>query len=201
MRGVAFRNTGNTDAALADFDKALHIMPTSSSTLAERGWTKYMLKKEEAALKDFTTAITYAEPNAWLYVQRGSVYQSLGDSAKAKSDFEMALQLDTVSSAYAFALLRLGKSLPAINFMKTIVAENPDDSGEYYDLACLYSLANMKSESIAALKHAVELGYKCFHHIQLDRDLDNIRNEQGYKELLSNITKTKVSKMLEGYIK
>ena len=201
MRGVAFRNTGNTDAALADFDKALHITPTSSSALAERGWTKYMLKKEEAALKDFTTAITYAEPNAWLYVQRGSVYQSLGDSAKAKSDFEMALQLDTVSSAYAFALLRLGKTLPAINFMKAIVAENPDDSGEYYDLACLYSLANMKSESIAALKCAVELGYKCFHHIQLDRDLDNIRNEQGYKDLLNNITKSKVSKMLGGFTK
>lgn len=201
MRGVAYRNMGNTDAAFTDFDKALQIAPTSISALAERGWTKYMLNKDEAALKDFTTAITYAEPNAWLHIQRGSIYQSLGDSIKAKTDFEMAMQLDTISSTYAFALVHLGKKQQAINVMKAIVAENTEDAGEHYDLACLYSLANMKSESIIALKRAVELGYKGFHHMQFDRDLDNIREEQGYKELLNNITKSKVSKMLEGFTK
>jgi tetratricopeptide (TPR) repeat protein len=192
---------GDSAAAFTDFDKALQIAPTSASALAERGWTKYMLKKEEAALKDFTTAITYADPNAWLYVQRGSIYQSLGDSIKAKTDFEMAMQLDTVSSTYAFALVHLGKKQQAINVMKAIVAENTEDAGEHYDLACLYSLANMKSESVTALKRAVELGYKGFHHMQFDRDLDNIREEQGYKDLLANITKSKVSKMLEGFTK
>ena len=201
MRGVAYRNMGNTDAAFTDFDKALQIAPTSASALAERGWTKYMLKKEEAALKDFTTAITYAEPNAWLHIQRGSIYQSLGDSIKAKTDFEMAMQLDTISSTYAFALVHLGKKQQAINVIKAIVAENTEDAGEHYDLACLYSLANMKSESVTALKRAVELGYKGFHHMQFDRDLDNIREEQGYKDLLNNITKSKVSKMLEGFTK
>lgn len=199
MRGTAYRNTGNTDAALSDFNKALQIVPTSSYALSERGWTKYMLKNDEAALKDFNAAITYAAPNAWLYVQRGSIYQNIGDSVKAKSDFEMALQLDTVSSTYAFALVHLGKKQQAINVMKAIVAENTEDAGEHYDLACLYSLANMKSESVVALKRAVELGYKGFHHMQFDRDLDNIREEQGYKDILNNITKSKVSKMLEGF--
>ena len=201
MRGVAYRNTGNTDAAFADFDKALQISPTSSYTLAERGWTKYMLKKDEAALKDFTTAITYAEPNAWLYVQRGSIYQSLGDSIKAKTDFEMVMQLDTVSSTYAFALVHLGKKQQAINVMKTIIAENAEDAGEHYDLACLYSLANMKSEAITALQRAVELGYKSYHHIQLDRDLDNIRTEADLQQILNLLTQSKVSKLFEGLTK
>jgi hypothetical protein len=35
--------------------------------------------------------------------------------------------------------------------------------------------------------------------MQFDRDLDNIREEQGYKDLLANITKSKVSKMFEGF--
>ena len=201
MRGVAYRNTGNTDAALADFDKALQIAPTSASALAERGWTKYMLKQDEAALKDFTTAITYAEPNAWLYVQRGSIYQSLGDSTKAKADFETALQLDSVSSTYAFALVHLGKTEQAVNAMKAIVETNAEDAGEYYNLACLYSLANMKSEAIAALQRAVELGYKSYHHIQLDRDLDNIRTEAGFQQVLNLLTKSKVSKLFEALTK
>ena len=201
MRGVAYRNTGNTDAALADFDKALQIAPTPASALAERGWTKYMLKQDEAALKDFTTAITYAEPNAWLYVQRGSVYQSLGDSTKAKADFETALQLDSVSSTYAFALVHLGKTEQAVNAIKAIVKANAEDAGEYYNLACLYSLANMKSEAIAALQRAVELGYKSYHHIQLDRDLDNIRTEADLQRILNLLTKSRVSKLFEGLSK
>lgn len=201
MRGVAYRQMGNTESAILDFNKALQIAPTSSYALAERAWTKDMLKQDAEALKDYTSAITYAEPNAWLYIQRGRMYQSTGDSLKAKADFETALQLDTISSTHAFALMHLGKTQAAVNFMKAIVAENTNDGGEYYNLACLYSLANMKPEAIVALQRAIELGYKAYSHIQLDRDLDNIRTEQGYKDLLTNITKSKVSKMLEGFTK
>lgn len=200
-RGVAQRNAGNTDAAFADFEKALQINPTSANAFAERAWTKDMLYKDKEALKDYTAAITYAEPNAWIHIQRGRMYLATGDSVKAKADFELALQLDTTSSSHAFALLHLGKTLPAINFMKAIVTENPDDAGEYYDFACLYALANMKQESIEALKRAIELGYKAYNHIQLDRDLTNIREEQAYKDLLSTITKSKISKMFEGFTK
>jgi hypothetical protein len=81
--------------------------------------------------------------------------------------------------------------------MKSIVAENAEDAGEHYDLACLYSLANMKSEAITALQRAVELGYKGFHHIQFDRDLDNIRAEEGYQNVLNLLTRSKVSKLFE----
>jgi hypothetical protein len=59
----------------------------------------------------------------------------------------------------------------------------------------------MKSESITTLQRAVELGYKGFHHMQFDRDLDNIRAEKGYKDILNNITKMKVSKIFEGFSK
>ncbi len=201
MRGVAYRQMGNTDSALADFAKALQIMPTNISALAERGWTKDMLHRDKEALKDYTSAITYAVPNAWLYIQRGRMYQSTGDSLKAKADFETALQLDTISSTHAFALMHLGKTQAAIDFMKTIVAENFDNEGEQYDLACLYSLANMKQEAVMALNHAVEMGYKAYNHIMLDRDLDNIREEKGYKDILNNITKMKVSKIFEGFSK
>ena len=201
MRAIAQRNAGDTDAALADFNKALQINPTSANALAERAWTKDMLYKDKEAIKDYTAAITYAEPNAWIHIQRGRMYQTTGDSVKAKADFELALQLDTTSSTHAFALLHLGRTLPAINFMKAIIAENPNDAGEHYDLACLYSLANMKTEAIEALKRAIELGYKAYNHIKLDRDLTNIREEQAYKNLLNNITKSKVSRMLEGFAK
>ncbi len=197
MRAIAQRNDGNTDAALADFDKALQIDPTSAYALAERGWTKDMLYKDREALKDYNAAITYAEPNAWIYLQRGRMYQAVGDSIKAQTDFEQALQLDTVSSTLAFALFYLGDTDQAIAFMNAIIAENPEDAGEYYNLACLYALANKKQEAVDALKLAIELGYKSYNHIRLDRDLTNIREEQAYQDILNKITKSKISKMFE----
>jgi hypothetical protein len=81
--------------------------------------------------------------------------------------------------------------------MKAIVSENINDAGEHYDLACMYSVTNKKDEAIAALQQAIKLGYKVYNHIKLDRDLENIREEQGYKDLLNDITKDKVSKMFE----
>jgi tetratricopeptide (TPR) repeat protein len=197
MRAIAQRNDGNTDAALVDFDKALQIDPTSAYALAERGWTKDMLYKDREALKDYNAAITYAEPNAWIYLQRGRMYQAIGDSIKAQTDFEQALQLDTVSSTQAFALFYLGDTDQAIAFMNAIIAENPEDAGEYYNLACLYALANKKQEAVDALKLAIELGYKSYNHIRLDRDLTNIREEQAYQDILNKITKSKISKMFE----
>ncbi len=199
MRAVAQRNAGNTDAAFIDFEKALQISPTSGYALSERGWTNDMLYKEKEAFKDYNVAITYSEPNAWLHIQRGRMYMNMEDSVKAKLDFELALQLDTASSLHAFALLYLGEIQQAIDFIKAIVSENINDAGEHYDLACIYSLANKKDEAIVALQQAIKLGYKAYNHIKLDRDLENIRDEQGYKDLLNDITKDKVSKIFEQF--
>ncbi len=196
-RGVAQRNAGNLDEAFADFDKALQISPTSVYALAERAWTNDMLGKEKEALKDYISAITYSRPNAWFHIQRGRMYKNMGDSVKAKLDFELALQLDTIGSMHAFALIHLGEIKEAIDFMKAIVEKDIEDAGEHYNLACIYSLANKKVEAIAELQHAIKLGYKAYNHIKLDRDLENIRNEQGYKNLLNDITKEKVSEMFE----
>jgi predicted Zn-dependent protease len=125
------------------------------------------------------------------------MYQAIGDSIKAQTDFEQVLQLDTVSSTLAFALFYLGDTDQAIAFMNAIIVENPEDAGEYYNLACLYALANKKQEAVDALKLAIELGYKSYNHIRLDRDLTNIREEQAYQDILNKITKSKISKMFE----
>lgn len=197
MRAVAQRNAGNIDAAFVDFEKALQISPTDGYTLSERGWTNDMLGKEKEAFKDYNLAITYSKPNAWLYIQRGRMYKNMGDSVTAKLDFELALQLDTISSWHAFALFYLGEIQQAINFMKNIVTNNINDAGEHYNLACIYSLANKKEDALVELQQAIKLGYKAYNHIKLDRDLENIRTEQKYKDLLNNIINDKVSKMFE----
>jgi hypothetical protein len=60
----------------------------------------------------------------------------------------------------------------------------------YYNLTCIYSLSNDKPSALNFLKKAVDLGYNDYRHVQLDTDLDNIRNEKEFAELNKKLKST-----------
>jgi hypothetical protein len=53
-----------------------------------------------------------------------------------------------------------------------------------YNLSCTYSLVNDKKNGIAYLKKSIDAGYNDYGHIQKDSDLDNIRHESAYLEIM-----------------
>lgn len=61
----------------------------------------------------------------------------------------------------------------------------PDDPLVRYNLACSYSLLKIPDSCFRALKKAIQLGYRDFAFMEKDPDLDFIRNDPRYKELLS----------------
>ncbi|MGE0568798.1 MAG: transglutaminase domain-containing protein [Bacteroidia bacterium] len=63
-------------------------------------------------------------------------------------------------------------------------------SGMYYNLTCLYSLQSNKPSAITNFNNAIKYGYRDYYHILEDTDLDNIRNEEGYKKIVSGLKKT-----------
>ncbi|HUI91784.1 MAG TPA: hypothetical protein VLX68_05995 [Chitinivibrionales bacterium] len=76
----------------------------------------------------------------------------------------------------------LGKALLADSTM-------PFKQGMHYNMACMYSLQNKKTEAIRELKEAFNAGDKGFTRKQLDhdKDLDNIRKEPGYVEIYKRL--------------
>ena len=60
----------------------------------------------------------------------------------------------------------------------------------YYNLTCIYSLSSDKKSALANLKKAIEAGYNDYGHVQLDTDLDNIRNEKEFLELNKKLKST-----------
>lgn len=55
-----------------------------------------------------------------------------------------------------------------------------------YNLACLHSLKGSKAKAVEWLDKAVRAGFKDRGWIKKDRDLDNIRDEEGYKKILAD---------------
>ncbi|MEI6766973.1 MAG: transglutaminase-like domain-containing protein [Bacteroidota bacterium] len=60
-------------------------------------------------------------------------------------------------------------------------------NGAYYNLCCTYSLLNNKEMAIIYFKKSIDAGYIDYAHIQEDSDLNNIRNEKEFKDILNQL--------------
>ena len=67
---------------------------------------------------------------------------------------------------------------------KKLIALQPDNAATYYNVAVLYALQNNVSESLAWLNKAIAKGYDNWDLIKTDKDLESIRNSEGYRELV-----------------
>lgn len=61
------------------------------------------------------------------------------------------------------------------------------ESNIYYNLACYQSLQNKKKEAVKNFETAYKAGYNDYRHILVDTDLNNIRQEKRFKELLADM--------------
>ncbi|MFC1592763.1 tetratricopeptide repeat protein [Candidatus Omnitrophota bacterium] len=83
------------------------------------------------------------------------------------------------------AYTRQGRYKDGLKVDKKLTKLRPDDPTVYYNLACSNSLLKMADASLAALKKAIGLGYREFDFMKKDPDLEFIRKDQRYTELLS----------------
>lgn len=198
MRGVAYENLADFEKAINDLNSSLAIEPDNYLNYLRRGWIYEKNGDFEKALKDYDTSIILGPNLPITRLKRAQILLEAKDTLKATEDLKIVLELDSVSNIRAFALVLLGNEEEAIDFMNSKLEKELNKSN-LYDLACIYSLANRKEEAIDTLGKAVKLGYKNYNHIKYDRDFINIREEQGFKDILASMNQAKVLKLFEGF--
>ena len=67
---------------------------------------------------------------------------------------------------------------------KQLVVLRPNDPLAHYNLACSYALLKRPDQALKTLRRAVELGYRDFRYMREDRDLDSIRHDARFRQLL-----------------
>jgi tetratricopeptide (TPR) repeat protein len=67
---------------------------------------------------------------------------------------------------------------------KRLVQLRPHDALAHYNLACSYALLKRPDLSLKTLRRAVELGYRDFRYMKEDRDLDSIRHDPRFRQLM-----------------
>ena len=150
-----------------------------------RGWYKELNGDRDGAIEDYTMCITQHSQYPYVYMSRGQLLQLEGEEAAARKDFRKCIELDTVNmnkmTCAFYAYHFLGDDRNAVRLLDTLLAHE----GSFYEAVCLYSRMGQKDKAIEYLRKAFENGYHNFTHLERDDDVDNIRNEKEFKDLVA----------------
>jgi tetratricopeptide (TPR) repeat protein len=86
--------------------------------------------------------------------------------------------------ASLYPLYNAGDYEAYIEQARPLIAANPEYGSALYNLACVESLAGRKEDAIESLRTAIERWPRSKELAPDDSDLDAIRDEPGYKELV-----------------
>jgi tetratricopeptide (TPR) repeat protein len=77
-----------------------------------------------------------------------------------------------------------GRIKEGLEVDRQLVRLRPKDSLAHYNLACSYAILKKRDAAIQTLRRAVELGYRDFRYMRQDRDLDAIRDDPRFRQIL-----------------
>jgi len=77
-----------------------------------------------------------------------------------------------------------GRYAEGLQVDRRLVQLRPTDALAHYNLACSYALLKRSDQALKTLRRAIELGYRDFRYMREDRDLDAIRQDPRFRQLL-----------------
>jgi lipoprotein NlpI len=89
-----YRNKGENDRAIQDFNEAIRLNPNYAQAYNNRGIAYFDKRENDRAIQDFNEAIRL-DPNAFeAYGNRGYAYRNKGDNDRAIQDFNEVIRLN-----------------------------------------------------------------------------------------------------------
>jgi len=84
---------------------------------------------------------------------------------------------------YLYTQVRRHRDALAVDLR--LVALRPRDATAFYNLACSHSLLKQNTRAFKALKRALQLGYRDLDRMQEDTDLENLRLDPRWNDVVS----------------
>jgi tetratricopeptide (TPR) repeat protein len=187
--GIILIHKGRISEAVFHFQEAVRIQP--EFTLAQDNLRKALAIQQnqmDTEMERILAALKNNPDDPVLNYVLGNLYLGKGELNNAIGQFQKAL---SVQPNFPQALNNLAMTHTfsrqydqALEAFKKLIALQPDNGANYYNVAVLYALQNDVTESLAWLNKAVAKGYDNWDLIKTDKDLENIRNAEGYRELV-----------------
>ncbi|HAM52063.1 MAG TPA: hypothetical protein DCP92_15755 [Nitrospiraceae bacterium] len=187
-RGVAFRETGQLDRAMQDYNTAITLKPTEYKAYNNRGVLFYETGQLDRAIQDFNVSITTKPTNADTYANRGRVFQEMGQNRRALEDFDKAITLNPANyMAYynrGIVFGEMGQRDGALEDFNKAITLNPSSADAYTSRGFVLEEMGQLDRAMKDLNNAITLnpssgdaylnrGVVFAHMGQLDRALQD----------------------------
>jgi len=190
---------GNIEEAKSCYLKAIEMRPDYAEAYNNLGTLLIKNGKITEAVKYLEQAVALSETSkislprnnlAEAYVQQGDAVRQGGDMAGAVLLYEKALSVQNESvpalnrlvTAYAMQ----GEYARAAGLLERLRTIQPDNPDVHYNLACMLSKQGRTDEALDSLEQAIRKGFRDDRLLQTDPDLDNIRSEERFREIMRN---------------
>jgi hypothetical protein len=112
---------------------------------------------------------------------------------RARRNFKTATQLDPTRpeafNGIGVTYYGRGDYEEALRWYKKALEVDPNFGDAYYNMACIYSLMKKKALAFRYLHIATLNGYAEYKAMEADEDLDNLRGDKRYREILKAMKK------------
>ncbi|HEX2722218.1 MAG TPA: tetratricopeptide repeat protein [Gemmatimonadaceae bacterium] len=194
-RGLAVSLSERFEEADREFEMAMRLDPKSFEAAYFYARSCIAQGRNADAAKWFERAIAVRPDDYATLALLANTYSTLGQpeksiqaSRKAYDTARKHLELtpDDPRALYmgAVSLTALGESEKAREWNRRALSMDPDDPSVLYNIACAFSIERQAAEAIEALQKALNHGFGHWKWIEHDPDLDPLRSEPGFLELL-----------------
>lgn len=193
--GFSYYLRGEYEDALSACNKAVDLDPDNFSTYWILGRIFYATDRYQEAVP-MLEKVLHLNPKFYAaYNDLKLVYNALKDTQNADRlcnviiDFFPSFIMQYPDDArariiYACNLAEAGRKEDAVLQLTGAVALDPNDSVMMFNAACTLAQLDEHKKSIEMLKSAIAAGYENFDWLKRDSDLDPIRNDPEFIELL-----------------
>ena len=193
--GLAYFHKKEFEEAGTASRKAIELDPNNYIGYWILGRNYHTRDRDEEAADMFEKVISINPDFYTAYNDLQIIYEKLSKKKEYNQIVEKALQFyprylsqypDDARGHmfYAVLLAQMGKIDEAKDEGVKALKLSPNDPNMMYNASCFYARLGDKKMAIDTLEKAVNLGYQHYEWIQRDTDLDSIRNEPEYIELM-----------------
>jgi serine/threonine protein kinase/Tfp pilus assembly protein PilF len=192
---LSYFHKGSLEKALEAGEKAIELDPNSFVAHWTLGRIYHTSDRDSEAAECLEKVISLNPDFYTAYMDLRMCYERLGEREEYQKTLKAALKVypryllkhpedGRAYMFYATDLAQAGKKDEAMVQAAKALEWTPNDPLMLYNAACFYARMDEKAKAMESLREAVAAGFENFEWIKRDTDLENIRGEKEYSDLV-----------------